>query len=221
VSYTVLTRKSLSLFAALGGWRTVVEGVVSRVVFLVAYLVTGRVSTSALVAVGGVAVLALVRVWADRKYWSAAIGLGLVGVSALLAGSTGHAVDFYLPALLIQSVQGVVFLLSVLVGWPVVGLVMGAARGERFAWRRDRGLRRRYGLCTMVFVVKCGIATALMVPLYFADQVTALGIAATLTAGAPAAGACIYLSWRILRTPTANGKLFRVTATGTHGHAPD
>jgi hypothetical protein len=208
MSYSVLTRKSLSLFAAVGGWRTVAEGVASRVVFLVAYLVTGQVSTSALVAVGGVAVLALLRVWTDRKYWSAAIGLGMVGASALLAGSTGQAVDFYLPAVLIQSVQGVVFLASVLVGWPVVGLVVGAARGERFGWRRDRVLRRRYRLCTVVFVVKCAIASALMLPLYFADHVTALGIAATLSAGAPAAGLCIYLCWRILGKPQQTGNSF-------------
>lgn len=206
MSHTVLTRRSLSVFAAVGGWRTVAEGVASRVVFLVAYLVTGHVPTAALVAVGGVAALALVRVWADRKYWSAAIGLGMVGASALLAGSTGNAVDFYLPAVLMQSAQAVVYLASLLVGWPVVGLVVGAARGERFAWRRDRVLRRRYRLCTMVFAVKSGLAAAVMVPLYLSDQVTALGIAATLLGGALAAGGCIYLCWRILRPENGAGE---------------
>src|SRR5690348_9604443 len=93
----LLTQKSLSLFAAVGGWRTVAEGVASRVVFLVAYLLTSQVVTSALVAVGAVAVLSVIRVWTERKYWPAAIGLVIVGVSALLAGSTGRGIDFYLP----------------------------------------------------------------------------------------------------------------------------
>jgi hypothetical protein len=199
MSLDVLTRKSLSLFDAVGGWRTVVEGVASRVVFLVAYLLTGRVWTAALIAVGGVAVLAVVRVWTDRRYWSAAIGLAIVGGSALLAGTTGQAINFYLPAVVIQAAQGAVFLLSMLVRWPVVGLVMAVVRRDRFGWRHDPAARRRYQLCTAVFVVKCTIATAVQMPLYEAGQTTALGIAATLLGGAPSAGACLYLCWRILR----------------------
>jgi hypothetical protein len=202
MSLEVLTRKSLSLFSAVGGWRTVVEGIASRVVFLIAYLLTGQVWTSALIAVGGVAVLAGVRVWSDRRYWSAAIGLVIVGGSALLAGSTGQAINFYLPAVLIQAGQGVVFLLSMLVRWPLVGVAMAVARGERFGWRRDPAQRRRYQLCTAVFVVKCAIATAVQVPLYLAGQFTALGVAATILGGAPSAGVCIYLCWRILRNAT-------------------
>ncbi|MEV0391213.1 DUF3159 domain-containing protein [Nonomuraea sp. NPDC050643] len=199
MSLNVLTQKSLSLFAAVGGWRTVAEGVASRVLFLVAYLVTDRVSTSALVAVGGVAVFAAARVFTDGKYWQAAVGLGVVGASALLAGSTGHAVDFYLPTVLMQAAGGAVFLVSILVRWPVIGLAVGAVRGERFGWRRDRAQRRRYQVCTAVFLAKYGIATMVLVPLYLAGKVAPLGIAATLLGGAPAMGVCVYLCWRILR----------------------
>jgi hypothetical protein len=162
------------------------------------------VVTSALVAVGAVLVFAVVRACTDRKYWSAAIGLVVVGVSALLAGSTGHAVDFYLQAVLTEAVAGVVFLVSMLVRWPLVGLVVGAASGQRFAWRRDRLRRRPYQLCTAVFTAKFAISTAVLVPLYVAGLVTPLGIAATVLS-TPAAGLCLYLSWRILRArPTTS-----------------
>jgi len=194
----LLTRKSLSLFAAVGGWRTVAEAVASRAVFLIAYLLTGRVGTSALVAVGAVAVFAVVRVCSDRKYWQAGGGLVVVGASALLAGSTDQGVDFYLLDVLRTTGAGVVFLASTLAGWPVVGLLVGAARGERFGWRRDRRRRRRYTLCTLVFVAKFAVAAAVMVPLYLSGEVAALGIACTLL-GAPAMGVCVYLCWRILR----------------------
>jgi hypothetical protein len=50
MSLSMLTRRSLSLFSAVGGWRTVAEGVVSRALFLVVYLLTGQVLASALVA---------------------------------------------------------------------------------------------------------------------------------------------------------------------------
>jgi hypothetical protein len=36
-------------------------------------------------------------------------------------------------------------------------------------------------------------------PLYLAGTVVPLGIAAMLLGGAPAAGVCVYLCWRILR----------------------
>lgn len=199
MSFSMVTRKSLSLFGAVGGWRTVAEGVVSRALFLVAYLLTGRVPMSALIAVGGVLVLAVVRLCTDRKVWQPVIGLLVVGVSALLAAGTGQAVDFYLSALLLQAAGVVVFLVSILVRWPVIGLVMGTVRGEGHAWRRDRPLRRRYYVCTAVFLAKFVIGTAALVPLYLAGAVVPLGIAATLLGGAPAAGACIYLCWRILR----------------------
>jgi hypothetical protein len=199
MSLNMLTQKSLSLFSAVGGWRTVAEGVVSRALFLVAYLMTGQVLTSALIAVGGAVVLAVVRLCTGGKVWQPAIGLIVVGVSALQAGSTGHAADFYLTTVLLQIAGGVLFLASMLVRWPVIGLVMGTVRGERFAWRRDRRQLRRYYACTAVFLAKFAIGTAVLVPLYLAGTVIPLGIAATLLGGAPAAGVCVYLCWQILR----------------------
>jgi hypothetical protein len=198
MTFSVLTQKSLSLFAAVGGWRTVAEVVVSKALFVVAYLPTGRVLTSALVAVGGVVVFAVFRVCTDRKIWQAAAGLIVVGVSALLAGSTGRGVDYYLLSVLIAMGAGVVFLISMLVRWPVIGLAVGGLRGERIGWRRDRVRRRRYQACTAVFLVKFGIQTTVLVPLYLAEQVVALGIASTLLT-MPATAVCAYLCWRILR----------------------
>ncbi|RSM85731.1 DUF3159 domain-containing protein [Kibdelosporangium aridum] len=203
MSLNLVTQKSLSLFTAVGGWRTVAEGVASRALFLVAYLLTEHVLTSALIALGGVFVFAVVRLCTDRKFWQPAIGVLVVGVSVLLAGSTGRAVDFYLTAILTQAGGGVVFAVSMLVRWPIIGVVMGAVRGERFGWRRDRAQRRRFQVCTAIFLAKFGIATAVLVPLYLAGQVVPLGIAATLLGGAPAAGVCIYLCWRILRNPVS------------------
>ncbi|MDT7799422.1 MAG: hypothetical protein QOI78_2855 [Actinomycetota bacterium] len=199
MSLQLLTGKSLSLFSAVGGWRTVAEGVASRVVFLVAYLVSGQVLTSALVAVGGVFVFAVVRLCTAGKVWQPVIGLLVVGASALLAGSTGHAADFYLTVVLVQAGGVVLFLLSMLVRWPVIGVVLGTVRGESASWRRDRPRRRRYYWCTAIFLAKFAVATAVLVPLYLAGAVIPLGVAATLLGGAPAAGLCLYLCWRILR----------------------
>lgn len=210
MSFTVLARKSLSLFTAVGGWRTVAEGVASRALFLVVYLFTNQVLVSAAIAVGGVLALAVVRVCTSRKYRQAVIGLLIVVVSALLAGNTGHGVGFYLPDIAMSVVAGAVFGVSILVRLPAVGLVVGIARGDRLGWRRDRAQRRRCHLCTAMFLAKDGIAVALMIPLYVAGHVIPLGIVSTAL-GAPAIAGCAYLSWRILRI---DGPAAGVTGAG-------
>ncbi|MDF5758853.1 DUF3159 domain-containing protein [Spongiactinospora sp. TRM90649] len=194
----LLTQRSLSAFAAVGGWRTVAEAVVSKALFAVAYLLTGQVAASALVAVGGVAVFAVVRVCTGGKIWQAAAGLVVVGVSASLAGSTGQGAAYYLPSVLIAIGAGVVFLVSMLVRWPVIGLVAGRVSGDGLAWRRDRALRRRYQACTALFAAKFAVQALVSMRLYLSDQVVALGIASTLLA-TPAAALCAYTCGRILR----------------------
>ncbi|MDX2968116.1 DUF3159 domain-containing protein [Kribbella solani] len=198
MNFNLLTQQSLSLFSALGGWRTLAEAIASRAVFLVAYLITAKVVVSALIAVGAVCIFAVARVWTDRKYWQAAGGLFTVGVSSFMAGSSGQAVNFYLTGVLASIVGGAVFLASMLVGLPLIGVAVGAARGNRFGWRRDRASRRRYQLCTAVFLAKFVIGAAVMVPLYLTEQVVPLGIASTLLT-MPALAGCVYVSWRILR----------------------
>lgn len=198
---SVLTQRSSSLFAAIGGWRTVAELFATRVLFLVAYIVTGRVLTSALVAVGGVAVFVIIRVFADRKYWQAMGALVMVGISAALAGSTGDGVNFYLTDIVRNLAAGSVVLVSMLVRWPAIGLLVGWARGEGVTWRRDKVKRRQYQACTGVFLAKFVFAPLVMTPFYLADQVVALGIAAVLV-NTPAFALCVYVCWRILRAET-------------------
>src|SRR5262245_7791954 len=168
------TQKQQSLFAAVGGWRTVAELFASRVLFLITYLLTGQVLVSALAAVGGVVVLAAARVWSNRKYWQASGGLVMVGISALLAGGTGEGINFYLSDVVRNSAMGVAVLASMVVRWPLIGLLVAAARRDGLGWRRDREQRRRYQACTAVFLAKYVIAPLVMAPLYLAGQVVAL-----------------------------------------------
>jgi hypothetical protein len=199
---SVLTQRSGSLFAAVGGWRTVAEIFASRVLFLVSYIVTRQVVLSALVAVGGVVVLAAFRVFADRKYWQATGGLFMVGLSAVLAGSTGEGVNFYLTDIVRNLGAAAVLSLSMVVRWPAIGVLIGIARGEGVSWRRDRVKRRQYQLCSAVFLAKFTLAPLAMTPFYLAGQVIGLGVTAALV-GTPAITVCVYFCWRVLRTPVS------------------
>ncbi|MET8998728.1 DUF3159 domain-containing protein [Amycolatopsis sp. NPDC004169] len=194
MNLAALIAKPSSLFAAMGGWHTLGEVIASRALFLIAYLLTGRVLTAALVAAGGVVISALVRVFADRRYWQAALSLVTVAVSASVAGGTGHSVDFYLPGVVTNVAGAAVFGGSLLLRRPLIGVVLARTHGER-----DRAHGRRYELCTAVFLAKFCFATAVLLPLYLTGRLVALGIAETLLT-LPALGVCGYLSWRILRT---------------------
>jgi hypothetical protein len=208
----------MTAFAAVGGWRTVVEALASKTVFLVAHLVTGEVVISALVAVAGVAGFAVLRMCTDRKYWQPAAGLVVVGVSAWLAARTGQAVDFYLTNVVTTAFAATVLLASILVRWPLTGLVVEGVRGEWSGWRRDRARRRRYQACTAVLMGKFGIATAVMVPLYLAGHGTALGITSTVM-GTPATAACLYLCCRILGAEAAPGWVAQHPVCGRAGES--
>lgn len=200
-----LAARTLSVAGAVGGWRTIAEAIASRVLFLVAYLSGLPVLPSALLAAGAVLVFAVVR-WRSgrRKWWQAAVPLAVVALSAILAGGTGHAVDFYLPEILPDLVLAPAVLLSMLIRFPVVGLLVGGARGAASGWRRDPVRHRLYQRCTAVFLAKFAITAAVMLLLYSAGQVLALGIVGALLS-TPALAGCVYLCWRILRAHAGAG----------------
>lgn len=192
----LLARKTMSLGDAVGGWRTIAEAIGSRMLFLVVYLATGQLLPAALVAVGGVLLFAVTRLCTDRKkWWQAVIPLAVVGLSAALAGGSGHAIDFYVPEMVPDLVLAPVLLVSIIIRYPAAGLVLG---GVRSGWRRDPVRYRLYRRCTAVFLAKFVIAAAVMVSLYLADQVVALAIAGTVFT-TPALAVCVYVSWRIIR----------------------
>ena len=184
---------------SLGSWRTIAEAIAARVLFLIVYLLSGQLLLSALVAVGGVLVCVAIRLRTDRqKWWQAVIPLVVVGLSAALAQGSGHAAAFYLPDIVPDLVLAPVLLVSIIVRYPVVGLVLGGVRGD---WRRDPARYRLYRRCTAVFLLKFVVAATVMLLLYLLDQVVPLAVASVLLT-TPALAACGYLCWRILRVDT-------------------
>jgi hypothetical protein len=90
-------------------------------------------------------------------------------------------------------------LLSILVRWPIIGLLAGLLRGEGFAWRKDRKLLRRYTAATAIWVGVFGLRSIVQVSLYFADEVVLLGIMKTVL-GLPLYGFGIWMTWLAIRS---------------------
>jgi len=87
---------------------------------------------------------------------------------------------------------------SIIVRWPLLGLVVGTALGQRARWRRDPDLLRGYGRASWVWVGQYVLRLAVFIPLYLAGAIYALGVARVALTW-PLVVACIALSWPVLR----------------------
>lgn len=198
----VLAGEEFSLGGALGGVRGLVESVLPGLVFVVVYLAV-RELLPALVASGGVAALAVVVRLVQRTPATQAFsGVVGVGVGVLWASRTGEAQDFFAWGLWVNGVWLAGTAVSVLVGWPVVGVVVSLLRGEDMSWRRDphaSGLRRRYAWATWLWAGMFAARLAVQLPLYLQGEgsVGWLGTA-RLAMGVPLFALVLWVTWLLV-----------------------
>ncbi len=123
---------------------------------------------SALVAGAAIAVWRVAR----RKPVTQAIG-GLfgVGIAAFIAYRTGSAKGYFLWGIWTQAAFALAFLISILVRWPLVGVIWESLNGRGTAWRKDRHLMTRYTWATVVWVAIFGGRFALQNWAYGEDAV--------------------------------------------------
>jgi hypothetical protein len=126
------------------------------------------------------------------------IGLAGVAVAAVVALHTGRAVDFFLVQVLSNAASALAWASSIVVRWPLVGLVVGAVLGQRTRWGRDPALLRAYLRASWVWVGQYLVRLVVYIPLYLANQVVALA-AARVALSWPLITACLATSWWVLR----------------------
>jgi|GEM_PF-93000 len=165
-----------SLVQAFGGIRGMVDMTLPGLVFIVAYNLTHSVSTSAWSALGLSAVLAIVRLLRRETLQHALSGVFGVAISAFIAVKSGRAQDFYLPGLLYNVGLCLVYAVSALVRWPLIGVMLGPVTGEMFTWRdRNPGRLLAYTKATWLWAVIMAVKPVILFPLYFTGDVTLLG----------------------------------------------
>jgi MFS family permease len=174
-----LTAKGL--VDAIGGPLGIVESVLPPLLFVVYYQVVAIRSAPHPVDRPAPLVLSalfvLYRLLRHQRPGGAISGAVLVGVSAALVLVTGDANTNYLPGFFINAAYGLAFLVSVLVGRPLVGVVTGLLTSDA-GWRGDRALRRAATWLSLLWVLLFAVRLAVELPLYFAgDKVVELGIA--------------------------------------------
>lgn len=189
-----------SLLTSLGGWTGIIESAVPPTAFLVIYSVWQNTLWAVSIS-AALAVISIVKQLVQRKPISQAIaGAALTALSAWLALKTpGGAKDYYIPGFITNIVYGSVLLLSIVVRWPIIGLIIGFFKGWGVAWRKNRALLTRFDLITGMWVGLFGLRLAIELPLFFANNVAALGLA-KLVLGTPTYALCIWFTWLASRS---------------------
>jgi hypothetical protein len=188
-----------ALLAAMGGVRGLVESILPGFAFLVVYTITQQLLPSVLIPVG-IAVLFLVIRLVMRSPWTPAIaGIIGIGLSAGLALLTGRAEDNFVPGFIINAVFLVALLVSLVVRWPLIGVIASLVTGEGSGWRQDRAKVRVAVIATALwcglFVVRLGVE----LPLYFSGATQALA-GVKLILGVPFYAAMLWVTWLLVRT---------------------
>lgn len=218
-----LVRHQLS--QALGGRRGMVETALPTLTFTALWLSTRHLTLAlaASVAVAGVELLVrLVQRQTLKFCLNALVGIAIGWFFVHLSASRGGSADdqalaYFLPGLLYNVGYAVVFGLTCVVGWPLVGFMIGSVTGDPTAWHSDRQIVRLCTQLTWLLVLPCAIRAVVQGPIWIAGHsgslsadtaVAALGILKIAMGWPLQLAALAAMSWLLGRnhTPLQQGQ---------------
>jgi hypothetical protein len=163
---------------ALGGRRGMIEAAVPTIVFTILWLTTKELRY-ALIASIAIAVVLLVARLVQRSTvqfcLNALFGIGLgwlfVTISARQGGSADdQALAYFLPGIIYNAGYTVVLAFTCLIGWPLVGFMVGSVTGDPTAWHQDKQIVRLCTLLTWLLAVPCLIRVVVQAPIWLAGH---------------------------------------------------
>lgn len=167
-----------SLRELLGGRRGAVDATIPPAVFVLGWLASGRsIGWGALAAVAAGALVGAVRLARGGRVTAVLASVAAVAGAALVALHTGRAQDFFLVQLLSNVGSALAWAVSILVRWPLLGVVVGLLLGQKARWRRDPDLVRAYGRASWVWVAQYTVRVVVFGLLWWSGWVVALGVA--------------------------------------------
>jgi hypothetical protein len=185
---------------ALGGKKGLIDSGLPSVLFLIVFNFADDLQIALYAAVATSALLTIIRL--ARKDTIQHVISGFIGVAfcAYLANRTGNATDFFLPKFLTNLVYGTVYLIANVVGWPIIGLVLGPILGENLAWRKNPERKKAYIRAGWLWVAMFYGRLLVQVPIYLSgpENLNLLG-SVNLAMGYPLFAAAAWGSWLIIR----------------------
>ncbi len=187
------------ILSAFGGTKGLIDSGLPSLIFLIVFNAQHELSQALLASLILSALITVLRL-IKRTTIQHALG-GFIGalICAAVAHRTGNAADLYLPKLAINLFYGSLYLIANLVGWPVMGLVLGPILGENFHWRNDPARKAVYKRAGWLWVGMFFARIAVQYPIYKSGNVNLLGTV-NLAMGYPLFIATGYATWLVIKT---------------------
>lgn len=166
------------LSKALGGRRGMLEAAVPTVAFTVIWLSTRELRLALVLSVAAALVLLVIRLVQRSSVQfvlNALFGIGIgwlfVTLSARGGGSEDdQALAYFLPGILYNSGYTIVLAFTCLIGWPLVGFMVGSVTGDPTAWHEDKAVVRLCTKLTWLLVLPCLLRVVAQGPVWLAGR---------------------------------------------------
>ena len=152
--------------------------------FTVLWLTTKELQLALAVSVAAALVLLAARLLQRSTVQfvvNALVGIGIgwlfVTMSARSGGSADdQALAYFLPGIIYNTGYSVLLAFTCLIGWPLVGFMVGSVTGDPTAWHKDRQVVRLCTQLTWVLVAPCIIRVVVQAPLWFGGKSGAIDV---------------------------------------------
>jgi hypothetical protein len=207
------------LATALGGRRGMVEAAVPTIAFTLLWITTRELVLALTVSLATAAVLLVVRLVQRSTLQfvlNAIFGIGIGWVFVRIAASRGgdadaQALAYFLPGILYNTVYAALFVITCLIGWPLVGFMVGSVTGDPTVWHQDKQVVRLCTKLTLLLALPCALRVVVQAPIWLAAHAdtisasTAVGVLGVLkiAMGWPLQLACLAgMVWLLGRNHT-------------------
>lgn len=163
---------------ALGGRRGIIEAAVPTLVFTILWITTKELRLALLSSVAVAVVLLVARLvqrstvqFVVNALFGIGIGWVFVTISARQGGSEDdQALAYFLPGIIYNTGYTIVLAFTCLIGWPLVGFMVGSVTGDATAWHKDKQIVRLCGILTWLLAVPCLIRVVVQLPIWLAGK---------------------------------------------------
>lgn len=170
------------LVKALGGRRGMIEAAVPTILFTILWLTSKDLKLALGVSVGSAVVLLVARLVqrsTPQFVLNALFGIGIGWLFVRLAASRGgdaddQALAYFLPGILYNGGYATVMIATCLVGWPLVGFMVGSVTGDPTAWHAERPVVRLCTRLTWLLALPCLLRVVVQAPIWLAGHSGAL-----------------------------------------------
>lgn len=166
------------LAKALGGRRGMLEAAIPTILFTVTWLVGDDLPTALIVSLAAALVLLAVRLVQRSTVQfvvNALVGIGIGWLFVTMSARGGaseeeQALAYFLPGILYNSGYAVVMALTCLIGWPLVGFMVGSVTGDPTAWHDDKQIVKLCTRLTWLLVLPCVVRALVQGPIWLAGH---------------------------------------------------